>query len=51
MYLQEASDVVEYAYNEYANASQRLALLEDFYGPSFQLFKVSKTKKEIKLIH
>ena len=34
--------MVEYAYNEYANASQRLSLLEDFYGPSFQLFKVSE---------
>jgi hypothetical protein len=38
--LQEASDLVEFAYNEYANAPQRLSLLEDFYGPSFILFKV-----------
>ncbi|XP_052095978.1 pumilio homolog 3-like [Mytilus californianus] len=35
----EASDLVEFAYNEYANAPQRLSLLEDFYGPSFILFK------------
>lgn len=38
--FQEASDLVEFAYNEYANAPQRLSLLEDFYGPSFILFKV-----------
>ena len=37
--LQEASEVVELAYNDYANAAQRLSLLEEFYGPSFTLFK------------
>lgn len=41
-WFQEASDVVELAYNDYANASQRLSLLEEFYGPSFTLFKVIK---------
>ncbi|KAL3869283.1 hypothetical protein ACJMK2_041986 [Sinanodonta woodiana] len=35
----EAAEVVEYAYNEHASASQRLLLLEDFYGPSFALFR------------
>ncbi|KAL4236270.1 hypothetical protein ACF0H5_004657 [Mactra antiquata] len=39
-----AADVVEYAYNEYANAHQRLSLLEDFYGPSFCLFKTPDIK-------
>ncbi len=28
------------AYNEYADAKQRAALIEEFYGPSFALFKV-----------
>ncbi|XP_062611509.1 pumilio homolog 3-like [Saccostrea cucullata] len=40
----EASEVVELAYNDYANASQRLSLLEDFYGPSFTLFKTPDIK-------
>ncbi|XP_052775179.1 pumilio homolog 3-like [Mya arenaria] len=39
-----AADVVEYAYNEFANANQRLSLLEDFYGPSFCLFKTPDIK-------
>ncbi|KAH3695515.1 hypothetical protein DPMN_082975 [Dreissena polymorpha] len=39
-----AADVLEYAYNEYANAHQRLSLLEDFYGPSFCLFKTPDIK-------
>ncbi|XP_060575249.1 pumilio homolog 3-like [Ruditapes philippinarum] len=39
-----AADVVEYAYNEYANAHQRLSMLEDFYGPSFCLFKTPDIK-------
>lgn len=29
--------VVEFAYNEYANAQQRLAFSRQFYGPSFML--------------
>lgn len=39
-----AADIVEYAYNEYANAHQRLSMLEDFYGPSFCLFKTPDIK-------
>lgn len=39
--LQEAAEIIECAYNDYANASQRAALVEEFYGPSFALFKVS----------
>ena len=38
--LQEASEIVEYAYNEYATAPQRMAIHEEFYGPTFSLFKV-----------
>lgn len=36
----DAAEVVEYAYDEFANAHQRQALVEEFYGPSFSLFKV-----------
>lgn len=39
-----AADVLEYAYNEFANAQQRLSLLEDFYGPSFTVFKTPDIK-------
>ncbi|KAH9495187.1 Pumilio 3, partial [Bulinus truncatus] len=35
----EASDIIEYAFNEFATAPQRLAILEEFYGPTFTLFK------------
>ena len=35
----EASEIVELAYNEYANASQRSLLVQEFYGPQFALFK------------
>jgi len=35
----EASDILEYAYNEFATQTQRLAILEEFYGPAFALFK------------
>ncbi|XP_013407953.1 pumilio homolog 3 isoform X2 [Lingula anatina] len=34
-----AAAVLEYGYNEYATAAQRSALMEEFYGPSFALFK------------
>ena len=37
---QEAAEIIECAYNNYANAQQRAALVEEFYGPSFALFKV-----------
>lgn len=32
-----AGPVVEFAYNDYANAKQRLAFAQQFYGPSFML--------------
>ncbi|XP_071952869.1 pumilio homolog 3-like [Antedon mediterranea] len=35
----EASEVIEMAYNNHANLKQRLKLLEEFYGPSFAVFK------------
>ena len=31
--------MVETAYNDYANASERASLVEEFYGPKFALFK------------
>ena len=37
--LQFASKVVETAYNDWANASQRALLSQEFYGPEFKLFK------------
>ncbi|XP_062509333.1 pumilio homolog 3-like isoform X2 [Corticium candelabrum] len=41
----DAADIVEYAYNEYANAEQRSALVEEFYGPQFALFKSSGVRR------
>ncbi len=35
----EASVIVELAYNDYANARQRTALAQEFYGTEFALFK------------
>lgn len=35
----EAAEIVELAYNDYANASQRAMLMQEFYGPQFALFK------------
>lgn len=35
----EAAEIVETAYNDYANAAQRSALIQEFYGPTFALFK------------
>ncbi|KAI0231313.1 pumilio RNA binding family member 3 [Lamellibrachia satsuma] len=40
----EAAEIIECAYNNYANAQQRAALVEEFYGPSFALFKTSETR-------
>ncbi|XP_071118685.1 pumilio homolog 3-like [Haliotis cracherodii] len=40
----EAVEILEFAYNEYANAPQRLSMMEEFYGPSFTLFKNHDTK-------
>ncbi len=38
-----ASEIVEIAYNDYANACQRAALMQEFYGPTFALFKDEQT--------
>ena len=35
----EAGEIVELAYNDYANAAQRTALIQEFYGSEFALFK------------
>ena len=35
----EASEIVELAYNDYANATQRSLMLQEFYGPQYALFK------------
>jgi len=35
----EASEVVEFAYNEYANLEQRTCLVLEFYGSEFAIFK------------
>lgn len=40
----EACEIVEVAYNDYANAQQRSALIEEFYGPSFALFKTGEVR-------
>ena len=36
----EASAVLEEAYSQFANAAQRSALMQEFYGPEFSIFKV-----------
>lgn len=35
----EAAEILEIAYNDYANAAQRSALVKEFYGPQFSLFR------------
>ena len=35
----EAIELVELAYNDYANASERFLLIQEFYGPQFAVFK------------
>ncbi|ESP01207.1 hypothetical protein LOTGIDRAFT_111730, partial [Lottia gigantea] len=40
----EASEVVETIFSEKANGPQKLALLEEFYGPSFVLFQTNSAK-------
>lgn len=49
----EASEIIEFAYNEYANATQRLAFLEEFYGPTFTLLKTedAKTLEDVFNLH
>lgn len=38
----DASIVLEEAYSQFANSQQRIALMEEFYGPEFALFKVGR---------
>lgn len=38
-----AADVVEMAYNDYANALQRSKMASEFYGAEFKLFKVRRS--------
>ncbi|KAJ3267557.1 hypothetical protein HK104_005776, partial [Borealophlyctis nickersoniae] len=40
----EAAFVLEDAYTNYANGAQRTALLEEFYGPEFALFKTEGSR-------
>ncbi|KAG0232515.1 pumilio domain member 6 [Actinomortierella wolfii] len=40
----EASEIIEDAYSSYANAAQRTALIQEFYGPEFRVFKVDDKK-------
>ncbi|KAJ3316817.1 hypothetical protein HDU76_001533 [Blyttiomyces sp. JEL0837] len=40
----DASAVLEEAYSQFANATQRSALMEEFYGPEFRIFKSGGTK-------
>ncbi|KAI9203826.1 armadillo-type protein [Polychytrium aggregatum] len=42
----DASHVLEEAYSQFANAQQRTALIEEFYGPEFSIFK-SKGSKSV----
>ncbi|KAG0721957.1 Pumilio 3 [Chionoecetes opilio] len=39
-----ASDVVELAYNDYANAKQRSMMVQEFFGPQFRLFHEADIK-------
>lgn len=41
----EAAEILEIAYNDYANASQRAALVSEFYGPQFSLFKTEVSSR------
>ncbi|KAJ3387978.1 pumilio domain member 6 [Entophlyctis sp. JEL0112] len=45
----DASFVIEEAYSQFANASQRNSLMEEFYGPEFALFK-SESGKSLQTI-
>lgn len=40
----QASQILEVAYNEHANNLQRSNLVEEFYGPSFALFKTAEAR-------
>ena len=41
LHVKEASEVVEYIYNDFANVSQRNSMEEEFYGPAYALHKVT----------
>ncbi|KAI8899814.1 armadillo-type protein [Globomyces pollinis-pini] len=43
----EASIVLDEAYSQYANSSQRSALMEEFYGPEFVIFKNDKGTRSL----
>ncbi|ELU16136.1 hypothetical protein CAPTEDRAFT_163846 [Capitella teleta] len=45
----QAGEIVEYAFNEFANVSERTAMIEEFFGPCYQLYKTPEltTLKEI----
>jgi len=45
-----AGAVVELAYNDYANASQRNSMLQEFLGPEYRLFKESDVRTVSELI-
>ncbi|OUM61752.1 hypothetical protein PIROE2DRAFT_69565 [Piromyces sp. E2] len=40
----EASLIIEEAYSQYANATQRTALIEEFYGPEYAIFKTKENR-------
>ncbi|KAJ3043930.1 hypothetical protein HDV00_003970 [Rhizophlyctis rosea] len=40
----EAAIVLEEAYSQFANATQRSALIEEFYGPEFAVFKSGESR-------
>ncbi|ORX64151.1 ARM repeat-containing protein [Basidiobolus meristosporus CBS 931.73] len=40
----EASEIIEEAFGQFANSAQRHALVEEFYGPEFALFKSADKK-------
>ncbi len=42
----EAGEIVELAYNDYANAAQRTALIQEFYGSEFALFKTTPPQED-----
>jgi pumilio homology domain family member 6 len=41
----EASLVLDEMYSQFANAAQRISLMEEFYGPEFAIFKVHPTNQ------
>ncbi|KAI8925263.1 armadillo-type protein [Entophlyctis helioformis] len=43
----EASLVLDEAYSQFANASQRSALMEEFYGPEYAVFKKLDDKRSL----